>query len=215
MTMSNRSTTLVELFAAIVADEAKAVRLVRATPEIAQARVAEDRLVEEIPHQLYVGDTALHLAAAASRPLAVGALIEAGADSNAENRRGATALHYACDARPRAGKTWNPSKQRLVIEPLLDAGSDIEHKDKAGAAPLHRAVRARSPQAVRCLLERGARVDATHGRQRTTPLHIGTHSTGASGTKGARAEQEEIVELLLQYGADPRERDANGNLPWT
>src|SRR4029450_11891754 len=199
MTMSKRSTTLVQLLAAIIADEVKAVRLIRATPEIAQARVVDDRLVKEVPHQLHVGDTALHLAAAALRSLAVGMLIEAGADSNAENRRGATALHYACDARPKAGKTWNPAKQRMVIELLLDGGSDIEHKDKAGAAPLHRPVRARSPQAVRCLLERGARVDTTHGRQRTTPLHIATHSTGASGTKGARAEQQEIVTLPLQH----------------
>src|SRR5499427_10478194 len=134
--MSNRSSTLDELLAAMIADEAQAVRLVRATPELAQARVADERLVEEIPHQLYVGDTALHLAAAALRPLAVAALIEAGADPNAENRRGATALHYACDARPKAVKTWDPSKQRSVIELLLGAGSDIEHKDKAGAAPL-------------------------------------------------------------------------------
>jgi len=215
MTRSNRSTILAEVLAAIVVDEAEAVRLVRTAPEIAQARVGDERLVVEIPHQLYVGDTAHHLAAAALRPLAVGALIDAGANSNAENRRGAIALHYACDVRPGAGRTWNPSKQRSVIERLLDAGSDVEHKDKAGAAPLHRAVRARSPEAVRCLLERGARVDATHGRQRTTPLHIVTRSTGASGTKGARAEQQEIVALLLQYGADPRARDANGNLPRT
>jgi ankyrin repeat protein len=213
MTMSIESTTLVELLAAIVGDEAEAVRLVRATPEIARARIGDERLVKEIPHQLYLGDTALHVAAAALRPLAVGALIEAGADANAENRRGAIALHYSCDERPRAGKIGQPSKQRSVIELLLDAGSDIEHTDKAGATPLHRAVRARSPQAVRCLLERGARVDATHGRQRTTPLHIATHSTGASGTAGARAEQQEIVELLLRYGADPRARDAKGNLP--
>src|SRR5438067_1450165 len=211
--MSNRSPALAELLGAIVADEAEAVRLVRATPGIAQARVARDRLVKELPRQLYVGDTPLHLAAAALGPLAVGALIAAGAHPNAQNRRGATALHYACDARPKAGKTWNPSRQRSVIELLLAAGSDIEHKDKAGAAPLHRAVRVRSPEAVRCLLERGARVDATHGRQRTTALHIGTRSTGASGTKGARAEQQEIVELLLQCGADPGARDANGNLP--
>src|SRR5215475_940386 len=130
--MANRSTTLAELLAAIVADEARAMRLVRATPGIAQARVDAERLVEEVPHQLYVRDTALHLAAAALRPHAVSALIEAGADPNAENRRGATALHYACDARPKAGKTWDPSKQRSVIELLLNAGSDIEHKDQAG-----------------------------------------------------------------------------------
>jgi ankyrin repeat protein len=205
--------TLVELLAAIVEDEGKAVRLVQAGRELTQARVADDRFIEEVPHQLYVGDTALHLASAALRLLAVDALIAAEADPNAENRRGATALHYACDARPKAGSTWNPSTQTLVIERLLNAGSNVEHKDKAGAAPLHRAVRARSPRAVQCLLERGARVDTTHGRQRTTPLHIATHSTGASGTKGARTEQHEIVALLLHYGADPHARDANGNLP--
>jgi ankyrin repeat protein len=207
-----RSTTLDQLLIAIVADEANAIRLVNAAPELAQMRVATERLVKDVPHELYAGDTALHLAAAALRPLAVATLIEAGADANAENRRGATALHYACDPRPN-GKTWNPAQQRSVIELLLDAGSDIEHQEKAGAAPLHRAVRARSPVAVRCLLERGARVDATHGRQRTTPLHLVTHSTGASGTKETRVEQQEIVELLLQYGADPRAKDARGNLP--
>lgn len=211
--MPNKSTTLTEFLAVIVADEAKAVRLIRATPEIARARIADECLLKEIPHQLYVGDTALHVAAAALRSLAVAALIEAGAGSNAENRRGAIALHYACDARPKAGGTWNPSTQRSMIELLLDAGSNVEHKDKSGAAPLHRAVRARSPEAVRCLLQRGADVTATHGRRRTTPLHIATHSTGASGTKGGRAEQQAIVELLLRYGADPRAKDANGKRP--
>jgi len=210
---SDRPATLPQLLAAIIADEAGAVRLVRATPALAGARVATGRLVNEIPHQLYAGDTALHLAAAALRPRLVRALVEGGADANAENRRGAIALHYACDARPRTGRTWTPSTQRSVIELLLDAGSDIEHTDKAGATPLHRAVRARSPEAVRCLLKRGARVDAKHGRQRTTPLHIVMHSTGASGTKGTRAEQQAIVELLLRYGADPGAKDAKGNVP--
>jgi ankyrin repeat protein len=192
---------IVELLAAIVTDEGNAVQRIQAAPELAHERATVERFVEEIPHQLYVGDTPLHIAAAALRPLAVDALIKAGADPNAANRRGATALHYACDPRPRAGRTWDPSHQRAVLERLLAAGSDIEHKDKAGATPLHRAVRARSPEAVRCLLERGARADATHGRQRTTALHLATASTGASGTKDTRVEQQEIVRLLLAHGA--------------
>src|SRR5262245_43583130 len=111
--MPNKSPTLDELPAALVADEARAMTLVRAAPELARARVAVERLVPGV-HQLYAGDTALHLAAAALRPLVVAALIEAGADPNAENRRSAIPLHYACDPRPN-GKKWNPPAQRAVI----------------------------------------------------------------------------------------------------
>jgi ankyrin repeat protein len=210
--MPTESTALDELLDAIVFDEVATVRLVRKTPALARTLVVRERLVKEIPHQLYAGDTALHVAAAAVRPLAVAALIDAGANANAANRRGAIALHYACDSRPRSEHACDASSQRRVIELLLDAGSDIEHTDKSGTAPLHRAVRARSVEAVRCLLERGARADATHGRQRTTPLHIVSHSTGSSGTKGTRAEQLAIVELLIRFGANPRARDAKGNL---
>jgi hypothetical protein len=46
MTMSYRSTTLVELLAAIVADEATTVTLARATRGIAQARVRDQEIVE-------------------------------------------------------------------------------------------------------------------------------------------------------------------------
>lgn len=201
MTVPNGSAALLELLHVIVSDDAAAVQLVQATPEIARARIVDERFAEMIPHQLYAGDMALHIAAAALRPLVVSALIAGGADVNAANRRGAIALHYACDARPKGGQKWSPLDQAAVVALLLDAGSDIEHKDKAGAPPLHRAVRARSPQAVRTLLERGARADATHGRQPTTALDMARHSTGAGGTKGTRAEQQEIVELLLRYTA--------------
>lgn len=211
--MSNSSPVLDAFLAALVADEAAAVQFLRASPALLQARVEVERFAEEVPHQLYAGDTPLHLAAAALRPLAVGALIDAGADANAENRRGAIALHYACDPRPGAVGTRDMRLQPAVIERLVDGGSNIEHREKAGSTPLHRAVRARSPRAVRCLLEHGARVDAPHGRLRTTPLHIATHSTGASGTKGTLAERQAIIELLLEYGANPEAKDANGNLP--
>lgn len=210
--MPPSATGLSRLLAAIVADEAEAVRLVENAPELASARVPRDRLVEEVPHWLYGGDTALHLAAAALRPLAVRALLRAGADPGARNRRGALALHYACDPRP-GGPTWDPAAQRRVIELLADAGSPIEHAEKAGATPLHRTVRARSPEAVRCLLDRGARVDAPHGKQGSTPLHLALRSTGAGGTRGARAEQDAIVALLLERGADAGAKDAHGKVP--
>jgi ankyrin repeat protein len=208
-----RRRTLDDLLEAILTDEDEAARIVRAEPELARSRVERGRLVPEVPHSLHVGDTALHLAAAAIKPRAVRLLLRAGADPNAENRRGALALHYGCDPRPKAGRTWDPAEQRRVIGLLVDAGSKIEHVEKAGARPLHRAVRARSPEAVRCLLERGAHVNARHGKQRSTPLHLACHGTGASGTRGARAEQEEIVALLLAHGANPRARDAKGSVP--
>jgi ankyrin repeat protein len=204
---------LAEFLDALLADDDAAVRLVRAAPAIVARRIVDERLVAALPHQLYAGDTALHLAAAAMRPLSVSALIDAGIDVNAENRRGATALHYACDARPNSARTWDPPTQRLIIGRLLDAGSHIEHADKSGSTPLRRAVRGRSPEAVRCLLERGARADAIHGRSRTTPLHLATHSTGASSTKGTHAEREAIIKLLLAHGADPNATDARGKRP--
>jgi hypothetical protein len=56
-------------------------------------------------------------------------------------------------------------------------------------------------------------VHARHAKQGSTPLHLALRSTGASGTKGARTEQDEIVELLLQHGADPAAKDAKGKRP--
>ncbi|MEO8698982.1 MAG: ankyrin repeat domain-containing protein [Kofleriaceae bacterium] len=187
--------TLADLVDAIGAGDAEALRFIRSAPELVQARIEQERFDETIGHQLYAGDSALHIAAAAVKPAIVQALLRAGADPDAVNRRGASALHYACDPRP--ASIWSRTAQREVIEHLVDAGSTIDRVEKAGSTPLRRAIRARSPEAVRCLLERGADANAPHGKQRTSPLELARHSTGASGTKGARAEQEQIIALLL------------------
>src|SRR4051812_45487774 len=175
--MAAKRKVLANLLDAILVDDGEALPIVRDAPDLTRSLVEEECFIDTIAHALYAGDTALHLAAAAVKPVVVEALLRAGADPNAENRRGALALHYACDPRPVSALVWSPAAQRKVIELLVDAGSRIDHAEKAGASPLHRAVRARSPEAVRCLLERGADVNASHGKNRSTPLHLALHST--------------------------------------
>jgi len=70
-----------------------------ATAEVGAARQsAPDFFFTEIAHCLYVGDTALHMAAAAFRRPIAELLIAHGADCRAKNRRGAEPLHYATGA---------------------------------------------------------------------------------------------------------------------
>jgi ankyrin repeat protein len=197
---------------AILEDEKVLVQLLKRSPELSGWRVPRDHLVETI-HWLYVGDTPLHLAAAALRVKAAQLLLENGADANAENRRGATPLLYVCDPRPMAGGIWDPQKQAELIGLLIQHGAKLQQVDRGGASALHRAVRARSPAAVRALLKAGARVDARLNKGGSTPLHLAVQSTGAGGTAGALSEQLEIIEMLLQHGAGPEARDGRGRSP--
>jgi len=196
-----------QLLAAIVAGDLPAAEtLLRQTKALATQRIDADRLIESI-HWLYVGDTFLHLAAAALQPELATLLIECGAETNAINRRGASALHYACDPRPKSSR-WNPPRQSLLISVLVSAGALVDAADKGGATPLHRAVRARNAFAVRSLLEAGARVDLQLKKEGSTPLHLAVYGSGAGGTAGTESEQLEIIAALLQHGADPLARDA-------
>ena len=192
------------IFEAVLANDPS-----RITPAAATQRMDEDLLVPELPHQLYRGDTPLHLAAAGLRYDAARALLAAGCPVDAVNRRGATALHYACDARPLA-PTWDPAAQRRVIELLVSAGATVDQPDRGGVTPLHRAVRARSPAAVAALLSAGANPRAASRKEGSTPLHLAVAPTGASGTAGASDYQLEIVRLLLAAGATLADVDRNG-----
>src|SRR5688500_17371647 len=143
------------IFAAVLHSQIDLARLLQSQPELADARMAEDHFVEAIPHWLYVGDSCLHLAAAALLVDQAKLLLKAGVDPRAENRRRATALHYSCDPRPHSGD-WNREAQAEMINLLVEHGTDMNQPDRGGATPLHRAVRARSPGAVRQLLKLGA-----------------------------------------------------------
>jgi len=192
------------IFEAVLANDPS-----RITAAAAAQRMDEDVFVAELPHQLYRGDTPLHVAAAGLRHDAAHALLSVGVPVDAVNRRGATALHYACDPRP-LSPTWDPAVQRQIIDLLVSAGATVDHPDRDGVTPLHRAVRARSPAAVAALLAAGADPRAATGKAGSTPLHLAVAPTGASGTAGAGDYQLEIVRQLLAAGATLADVDRNG-----
>ncbi len=201
------------IFDAVLKGEREVGRLLRDDPAVARTRASRDSLVEAIPHWLYAGDTSLHLAAAGLWTGVARLLLESGADPNAQNRRGATPLHYACDPRPRSGGTWDPAAQASLIKVLVEHGAEIDRGDRGGATPLHRAVRARSVAAVRQLLALGARTDCVLKKRCSSPLHLAVQPTGAGGTAGVLDEQLGIIDLLLQHGADPAAADAAARTP--
>ena len=191
------------IYAAVLAGD-----LSQITAAAAAQRMEEDLLVPGV-HWLYRGDTPLHLAAAALRYDAARALLAAGAPVNAVNRRGAAALHYACDPRPLSSR-WDPDTQRRFIELLVSAGATVDLPDRGGVTPLHRAVRARSPAAVAALLSAGADPRAATRKAGSTPLHLAVAPSGAGGTAGSADLQLEIIRLLLAAGATLADVDGNG-----
>jgi ankyrin repeat protein len=160
----------------------------------------------EIAHYLYVGDTALHMAAAAFRRPVAELLVAHGADCRAKNRRGAEPIHYAADA-----NHWDPTAQAETIAYLVAIGADPNALDNSGVAPLHRAVRTRSLPAVRALLDGGAHPRAPN-KAGSTPLHLAVQTTGrgGSGSDHARQQQAAIIGLLLDRGASPADKDGQG-----
>jgi ankyrin repeat protein len=192
------------IFLAVLADHPAGI-----TAGAAAQRVEQDVLVTELPHQLYRGDTPLHLAAAGLRCAAARALLAAGAPVDAVNRRGAAPLHYACDPRP-SSPTWDPAAQRQIIELLVAAGAVVDRPDRGGVTALHRAVRARSPEAVAALLAAGADPHAATRKAGSTPLHLAVASTGAGGTAKTGENQIHIVRMLLAAGAAMTDVDRHG-----
>lgn len=109
-----------------------------------------------------------------------------------------TILHYALsDTRA------NLAGIRLILRILLRAGADVNARNKFGVTPLHKAMSFASPVVVGDLLEAGADVNATEDADKRTALHIAL----------VFGRNLELIEVLLEFGADMNARDRFGEVP--
>jgi ankyrin repeat protein len=207
------------LLTAIVEDDpAQAKALLAGDTSLSSCPIKKARLYQQgIVHWLYVGDSALHLAAAGYRVEIAKLLLKAGADPNAaKNHRRGRPLHYAADGFI-FGPAWNPKRQVKTLECLLDAGAEIDAQDKNGATALHRAVRTRAPAAVRYLLDRGSD-PSLRNLPGSTAFHLAVQNTGHGGTgsEKALALQKEIIEEFKVRGVSTKLTDRRGKsvLDW-
>ncbi len=170
------------------------------------------------------GKTALMFASRAGQADLVNSLLDAGAKINTKNHNGGTALMYAATldavqisktllrhgASPdaQAVNGWTPLmvacvKGNLqVIKLLLGSGGNVNLADIYGWTPLMRAVDRKRIDVVKLLLEnRPIDVNAAND-QSITALHF-------AAAKGYLS----IAKLLVESGADPDMKDANGRTP--
>lgn len=89
------------------------------------------------------------------------------------------------------------------VRRLLDQGLDVDARDKDQFTPLHFAVMHGKLENARCLLDAGAAVDAQDVRG-NTPLGDALFQ---------QKDQEEMVGLLRERGADPYLKNAYGKSP--
>jgi cytohesin len=118
-----------------------------------------------------------------------------GADVNAKNRSGATAMHSTplCEA---AG-----GGHKEVAELLIERGADVNAKNNLGGTPLHNAANGGHKEIVELLITNGTNVNAR------TPRMVGWHTPLH---RAAPMGHKEIIELLIAKGADVNAKDKTG-----
>lgn len=122
---------------------------------------------------------------------------------------------------------------RDAIKLLLDYGANIEVVDKVGSTPFYRAVKYENFDVAKTLLEAGASIKSKdddillRAVQSSNPLDLcklllekGANVEGAKGFYkrtplfwACVEEKLDVIQLLLQYGADVDARDKSGETP--
>jgi len=119
-------------------------------------------------------------------------LVENGADVNAEDHRGHTALYYV------AGQSPGYVNHPLLVKLLLAAGAEVNPK-RPDFGPLHQAARNGRPSIVRVLLQHGADVNQSHrppGEGGYTPAFMAAYFMEAG-----EEDRVKVLRLLIDAGA--------------
>jgi ankyrin repeat protein len=118
---------------------------------------------------------------------AVRGLLQGGADVNAAQGDGMSALHWAAD---------HGDVEMVVV--LLYAGAQVEGTTRIGEyTPLHIASRGAHVEVVRALLAAGATVSALTNPSGSAAIHLAAAAGDAS-----------VIRALVEFGADPDAREA-------
>ena len=144
-------------------------------------------------------------------------LLSKGANPNAKNKEGSTALHLvglslaAADALltaasrmglyQRRDTATQPGDLPVMASLLVEHGADVNAQANDGWTPLHSASSRGFSEVARVLLEHGADVNA-QANDGGTPLHLAAHSG-----------QAEVAAVLLDRGADVNARDRKRRTP--
>ena len=143
-------------------------------------------------------------------PIRVREYIEKGADVNARDELGNTALHSAVQF----------CEDPAVVKVLLGQGADVNVRDEDGWTPLHSIFgfgldSSRGPASlpiVQLLLQAGSDVNAVNEKGHTA-LHIflGGHRLQPPSRVAAAAQDLELCRALLAAGADVNLKSKDGN----
>ncbi|KAL8999176.1 MAG: hypothetical protein Q9169_001955 [Polycauliona sp. 2 TL-2023] len=149
-----------------------------------------------------LGETPLFLAVRGGHNAAAEFLLQHGADATTRDKKGYTPMHTVFDLE------YNVRDQKSLIKLLMDHGADPNIPNDFGETPLFLAVSDGHIAAAEFLLQHGANVNA-RDKDGSTPIHAVKYSNVDVDAE----DQESLIRLLIDYGADPNIPDEIGETP--